>query len=84
MKMKATDSGSIREQGNGAETDNTVRERTRANKGTTVESAAPSVRQYEKKERRKGEKVKRQYIYDKQQDYERNKPKMRITSPRRE
>lgn len=84
MKMKATDSGSIREQGNGAETDNTVRERTRTNKGTTVESAARPVRQYEKKEPRKGEKVKRQYIYDKQRDYECNKPKMRITSPHRE
>lgn len=27
MKMKATESGSIREQGNGAETDNTAREK---------------------------------------------------------
>lgn len=75
MKMKATDSGSIREQGNGAETDNTVRQRTRRNEGTAVESAAPSVRQYEKKERRKRGKVKRKYIYDKRRDYERNKPK---------
>lgn len=66
MKMKATDSGSIREQGNGAEADNTVRERTKTNKRTTVESIERSVRQYEEKEQRKGEKVKRQYIYDKQ------------------
>lgn len=32
MKMKATESGSIREQGNGAETDNTVRAKKKTNK----------------------------------------------------
>lgn len=66
MKMKATESGSIREQGNGAQADNTVREKKKTNKRTTVESREGSVRQYEKKVQRKGEKVKRQYIYDKQ------------------
>lgn len=39
MKMKATESGSIREQGNGAETDNTVREKKKTNKRTSVEKA---------------------------------------------
>lgn len=66
MKMKATESGSIREQGNGAETDNTVRAKKKTNKRTTVDSRESSGRQYEKKVQRKGEKVKRQYIYDKQ------------------
>lgn len=39
MKMKATESGSIREQGNGAETDNTVREKKKTNKRTSVEES---------------------------------------------
>lgn len=65
MKMKATESGSIREQGNGAETDNTVREKKKTNKRTR-ESRERSGRQYEKKVQRKREKVRRQYIYDKQ------------------
>lgn len=64
MKMKATESGSIREQGNGAETDNTAREKKKTNKRTNVEEAERSVRQYEAKVQRKREKVKRQYIYD--------------------
>lgn len=66
MKMKATESGSIREQGNGAETDNTVREeKKKTNKRTSVEKAQSSVRQYEKEspKKRRREKVKRQYIY---------------------
>lgn len=66
MKMKATESGSIREQGNGAETDNTVREKKKTNKRTSVEKAEGSVRQYETKVQRTREKVKRQYIYDTQ------------------
>lgn len=37
MKMKATESGSIREQGNGAEADNTVTEKKKTNNRTTVE-----------------------------------------------
>lgn len=53
MKMKATESGSIREQGNGAETDNTVKEKKKTNKRTSVEKAERSVRQYEKKVKRK-------------------------------
>lgn len=66
MKMKATESGSIGEQGNGAEADNTVKEKKkRPNKRTTVERRKRSVKQYEKKVQRKGEKVKRQYIYNK-------------------
>lgn len=56
MKMKATESGSIGEQGNGAEADNTVKEKKkRTNKRTTVERRKRSVRQYEKKVQRKGE-----------------------------
>lgn len=66
MKMKATESGSIREQGNGAGTDNTVREKKKTNKRTSVEKAQRSVRQYEAKVQGKKEKVKRQYIYDTQ------------------
>lgn len=50
MKMKATESGSIREQGNGAETDNTAREK--KNKRMSVEKAERSVRQYEAKVQR--------------------------------
>lgn len=56
MKMKATESGSIGEQGNGAEADNTVKEKKkRTNKRTTVERRKRSVRQYEKKVQRKEE-----------------------------
>lgn len=74
MKMKATESGSIGVQGNGAEADNTVKEKKkRTNKKTTVERRKRSVRQYEKKVQRKGEQVKRQYIYNKRGDYESNK-----------
>lgn len=66
MKMKATESGSIREQGNGAETDNTVREKKKTNKRMSVEKGEGSVRRYETKVQRTREKVKRQYIYDTQ------------------
>lgn len=52
MKMKATESGSIREQGNGAETDNTAREKKKKNKRMSVEKAERSVRQYEAKVQR--------------------------------
>lgn len=52
MKMKATESGSIREQGNGAETDNTAREKKKKNKRMSVEKAEKSVRQYEAKVQR--------------------------------
>lgn len=56
MKMKATESGSIREQGNGAVADNTEKEKKKkTNKRTTVERRKRSVRQYEKKVQRKGE-----------------------------
>lgn len=55
MKMKATESGSIREQGNGAAADNSEGEKEKTNKRTTVERRKRSVRQYEKKVQRKGE-----------------------------
>lgn len=53
MKMKATDSGSIREQGNGAETDNTVREKKKTNMRTSVEKAERTLRQCEGKVHKK-------------------------------
>lgn len=65
MKMKATESGSIGEQGNGAKTDNTVREEKKTNKRMSVEKAEGAVRQYEAKVKER-KKVKRQYIYDTQ------------------
>lgn len=47
MKMKATESGSIGEQENGAKADNTVKaKKKRTNKRTTVERRKRSVRQY--------------------------------------
>lgn len=39
MKMKATDWGSIMEQGNGAETDNTARKKNKMNQRMNVEKA---------------------------------------------
>lgn len=62
MKMKATESGSIREQGNGAETDNTAREKKKKNKRTSVEKAERSVRQYEAKVQREKKGKKTIYI----------------------
>ena len=56
----------------------------KTNKRTSVEKAERSVRQYEAKVQRKREKVKRQYIYDTQRDYDCNKTKMRTTSAKRE
>lgn len=70
MKMKATESGSIREQGNGAQADNTAREKKKTNKRIKVQGGKKRkercVRQYEAKVQRKRKKVKRQYIYDTQ------------------
>lgn len=64
MKMKATESGSIREQGNGAEADNTAREKKRTNIRVYGETEVCKTISGESAKKRK--KVKRQYIYDTQ------------------